>query len=46
MKIGVCEKGMEEGKLVDRMRVTRKHYCEQEQSYIWLKHEQTHRDKD
>lgn len=30
-KSGVSKKGMEEGKLVDGMRFTRKHYCEQEQ---------------
>lgn len=32
---------MEKGKQVDEMRVTRKHTCEPEQNYMWLKLEQT-----
>lgn len=39
------KKMMEERKLVDGMRV-KKHYSEQEQTYIWLKLEQTFKDKD
>lgn len=41
MKSEVWEKGIEKGKQVDEMRVTRKHTCEQEQNYMWLKLEQS-----